>query len=70
MARVADRLSPASREAVARILAAWLHEKQLDALLREVPAQRPPPEAVPLHELAGRGGQDHDDTATKGRKAS
>jgi hypothetical protein len=62
---VGDRLSRDSRAA----LLAWLREwEQLDRLLRERGLQRPMPQPVPLHELAGRDGQDHDDR-TEGRTA-
>lgn len=54
MAAVADKISPAKREALAA-LAAYLHEQEINRLVRERGQQRPPDPVPPLQVLADSG---------------
>lgn len=59
MTKIADLIDPDAGDH-RDLLAAWRHERELDRIVRERGQQRPPPEPVPLHELAGHDGQGDD----------
>jgi len=64
MTALADVVSPEARALLKRVR----ELAELDRLVRERGRQRPPPEPVPLHELAGHEGQGADATTWTGSR--